>query len=287
MADSMATVSPPASLTNKHFGQLTYLERVADSRTVSVFFHGLGLDATDYQWYLESHDTHGIAVNLAGYAPWDTDQLPPVPVRRHVEMVAGLVEQIGHDHPDKRIVLVGFSLGADLVLQLAEYWTGVSGRWRPSLAGALLLDPNANRSTMTISRLFASADRRDPLPVLKKLVDLAPDLNGFRSLCTYASRIAAKDFSQVRQLADDMIHYWDPVGYDQFGVRVSRVAEISDAVHVVLSADYKEHLPGMRAAVQRHSARADEISFNITEMDHFGLIEHPVLSRELKSIGCE
>jgi pimeloyl-ACP methyl ester carboxylesterase len=283
----MATVLPSDCLTYKHFGQLTYLERVADSRTVSVFFHGLGLDATDYQWYLESHDTHGVAVNLAGYAPRGTDHLPPVPVSRHVEMVAGLVERIGNDHPEKRIILVGFSLGADLVLQLAEYWTGSPDRRRPALAGALLLDPNANRSTMTISRLFAAADRRDPLPVLKKLVDLAPDLDGFRSLCTYASRIATKDFGQVRQLADDMIHYWDPVGYDQFGVRVSRVAEISDAVHVVLSADYREHLSEMQAAVRRHSTRVDEISFNITDMDHFGLIERPVLSRELKSIGCE
>lgn len=283
----MATVLPSDPLTNKSFGQLTYLERVADSRTVSVFLHGLGLDATDYQEYLEAHDTHGIAVNLAGYAPRSSGHLPPVPVSRHVEMVADLVERVGRDYPDKRIVLVGFSLGADLVLQLAEHWTAAPGRWRPSLSGALLLDPNANRSTMTISRLFAAADRGDPLSALKKLVDLAPDLDGFRALCTYANRIATKDFGQVHQLADDMIRYWDPAGYDQFGVRVSRVAEIADAVSVVLSADYREHLPGMQAAVRRHGAGETKVAFNITERDHFGLIEHTVLSRELTSVGCD
>jgi pimeloyl-ACP methyl ester carboxylesterase len=283
----METVLRSGSLVHKQFGQLTYLERLADSRTVTMFFHGLGLDATDYQGYLESHDTHGVAVNLAGYAPRVADHLPPVPVSRHVQMVADLVEQIAHDNPDKRIVLAGFSLGADLVLQLAEYWTGTPGGRCPSLSGALLLDPNVNRSTMTISRLFAAADRSDPLPALKKLIGLAPDLDGFRALCTYANRIAAKDFGQVHQLADDMIRYWDAAGYDQFGVRVSRVAEIAHAVRIVLSADYEEHLPEMRAAVRRTDAPETRISFNITELDHFGLIEHAVLARELKAIGSD
>ncbi|MEU5096931.1 alpha/beta fold hydrolase [Streptomyces sp. NPDC020996] len=235
-----------------------------------------------------SHRTsNGIVVNLAGYAPGGRDRLPPVPVQRHVEMVAALVERIGDEYPDKRIVLVGFSLGADLVLQLAEPWTAGPRRRRPCVCGALLLDPEVNRSTMTISRLFAAADRSDPLPALKKLIGLAPDLDGFRALCAYANRIAAKDFGQVHQLAGDMIHCRGAAGYDQFGMRVSRVAEIADTVNIVLSADYEEHLAEMRAAVRRRTSAAAGVSFSITEMDHFDLIEQGVLSRELKSIGCD
>jgi pimeloyl-ACP methyl ester carboxylesterase len=248
---------------------------------------GWAWDATDYQEYLEKQDTHGIAVNLAGYAPRGADRRPPVPVQRHVEMVADLVEQVAQGNPDKRIILVGFSLGADLVLQLAEYWTAMKADRRPSISGALLLDPNVNHSTMTISRLFAAADRSDPLPALKELIGLAPDLDGFRALCTYANKIATKDFSQVHQLADDMIRYWNAAGYDQFGMRVSRVMEIADVVNIVLSADYEEHLPEMRAAVHRTGVPEAKISFGITELDHFGLIEHSVLTRELKSVGCD
>ncbi|MDT0405656.1 alpha/beta fold hydrolase [Streptomyces edwardsiae] len=285
MADPVKTLLSSDRLANRHFRQLTYLERVADSRTLSVFFHGLGLDATDYQEYLELHDTHAVAVNLAGYAPRATGHLPPVPVNRHVEMVAELVERIGRQNPGKRILLVGFSLGADLVLQLAEHWTGALAHRQPDLAGALLLDPNVNRSTMTISRLFAAADHRDPLPALKKLVDLAPDLDGFRTLCSYASRIASKDFGQVHQLADDMMSYWDAAGYDQFGARVSAVAKMAGKVNIVLSADYEEHLPEMRAAARRHGCTTDQVHFNITELDHFGLIGQTVLSRELESLG--
>ncbi|KOU61313.1 hypothetical protein ADK57_28040 [Streptomyces sp. MMG1533] len=281
----MSSFPSSEHLTHKRFGQLTYLERVADSRRVSVFFHGLGLDATDYQEYLETHETHGIAVSLAGYAPGHADPLPPVPASRHVEMVAGLVDLISRNNPDKRIDLIGFSLGADLVLQLAEWWTNDPGRTRPPVSGVLLLDPNVNQSTMTISRLFASADRRDPTPALKELVGLARDRDVLRSLRDYASKISSKDFSQVHRLANDMIRYWDPVGYDQFGARVARVTEIADVVSIVLSADYEEHLEGMKNAVRRKSPRADDVLFNITELDHFELIESDFLSRELKAIG--
>lgn len=281
----MTTLPPSDHLTHKRFGQLTYLERIADSQRISVFFHGLGLDATDYQEYLETHETHGIAVSLAGYAPGPADPLPPVPASRHVEMVAGLVERISRSNPDKRIDLIGFSLGADLVLQLAERWTADPSRTRPPVFGVLLLDPNVNQSTMTISRLFASADRRDPTPALKELVGLAQDRDVLRSLCCYAIKISSKDFGQVHRLANDMIRYWDPVGYDQFGSRVARVTEIANVVNISLSADYKEHLTGMKNAVRRKSSRADEVVFNITELDHFGLIENDFLSRELKSIG--
>ncbi len=285
VTDFMTTVPLPDRLAHEKFGQLTYLERVADSPTVSLFFHGLGLDATDYQEYLETHDTHGIAVSLAGYAPGNADPLPPVPVGRHVEMVADFVEWIGHENPHKRIILIGFSLGADLVLQLAEHWTAVPGRRHPRIAGVLLLDPNVNQSTMTISRLFASADRRDPTSALKELVGLANDQAVFRSLCSYALKITSKDFGQVHQLATDMIHYWDPAGYDQFGARVTRVAEVTDVVKVVLSADYEEHLDGMRNAVRHHGLNLANVELDITGLGHFDLIENDFLSRKLKSIG--
>lgn len=254
VTESMATLSLSDHVAHKSFGQLTYLERVADSPGISVFFHGLGLDATDYLEYLETHETHGIAVSLAGYAPGEAEPLPPVPVGRHVEMVA-------------------------------EWWTADPRRTHPRISGALLLDPNVNHSTMTISRLFASADRRDPTPAMKKLVGLAPDLDVLRSLCGYIMKISTKDFSHVHRLANDMVNYWNPAGYDQFGSRVARVVDIADVVSIALSADYQGHLEGMRNAVRSKASRPDDVVFNITGLDHFGLIENGFLSREMKSIS--
>ncbi|MFD6422432.1 alpha/beta fold hydrolase [Streptomyces sp. NPDC060198] len=262
------------------------MERLSDSATVNVFFHGLGLDATDYQEYLETHDIHGVAVSLAGYAPGHPEPLPPVPVERHVEMVAGLIAKLHHDHPGKRITLVGFSLGADLVLQLAEHWAATPGTPELPLAGVLLLDPNVNQSTMTLSKILAAADRDDPTQAFQNVIGLAGNLDAFRALCAYALKVTSKDFAQVQQMAQDMMRYWQPSGYGQFGRRISRVADIADAVSIVLSADYEKHLSGMRAALRDQRTDATHVSFDVTSLDHFDLIEADFLSPELKSLAC-
>ncbi|WEH41344.1 alpha/beta hydrolase [Streptomyces sp. AM 2-1-1] len=285
MAEYVLPTPTSDHLKHRNLGQLTYVERVADSPGIHVFFHGLGLDATDYQEYLETHGTHGVAVSLAGYAPGRPAPLPPVPVERHVSMVADLVTRLSRDNPGKRITLVGFSLGADLALQLAEHWATAPGSAGLPLAGVLLLDPNVNQSTMTLSKIFAAADQHDPTAAFQSVVGLAGSLDGFRSLCTYALKVASKDFAQVQRMARDMLDYWEATGYEQFGRRLARLADLSDAVNVVLSADYETHLTGMREALRRNSANAPRVSFDVTSLDHFGLIEPDFLAPELKALS--
>ncbi|MEU5811008.1 MULTISPECIES: alpha/beta fold hydrolase [unclassified Streptomyces] len=261
------------------FGQVTegrtstglrYLERKSDSDTLTFFFHGLGLDATDYLGYLSHADTHGIALNLRGYEPDRSTGIPPVPLASHIRLAAAFVEQVSRENAGKKIVLLGFSLGADLILQLAERWQG--GGEVPAVRAAVLLDPNVNQSTMTISRLFAEADPADPVPAFKRLVNLAPDKDGFRSLCHYLAKVAPKDFGQVAQLSRDMVTYWRPDGYEQFGARLHNVTRVAEQVRLVLSASYGEHLSSMRAAMGRHGD-ADSVSVELTDVDHFDLID--------------
>ncbi|MGW0748176.1 alpha/beta fold hydrolase [Streptomyces sp. NPDC002587] len=269
------------------FGQVTegrtstglrYLERKSDSDTLTFFFHGLGLDATDYLGYLSHTDTHGIALNLRGYEPDRSAGIPPVPLSSHIRMAAAFVEQVSRENANKKIVLLGFSLGADLILQLAEQWQ--AGRGIPAVHAAVLLDPNVNQSTMTISRLFAEADPTDPVPAFKRLVNLAPDKDGFRSLCHYLAKVAPKDFEQVAQLSRDMITYWRPDGYEQFGARLHNVTRVADHVRLVLSASYGEHLSAMRTAMGRHGD-GDNVSVELTELDHFDLIDEDRLASVL------
>ncbi|NXY96677.1 alpha/beta fold hydrolase [Streptomyces sp. BR123] len=271
------------------FGQVTegrtstglrYLERKSDSDTLTFFFHGLGLDATDYLGYLSHTDTHGIALNLRGYEPDRSAGIPPVPLASHIRLAASFVEQVSRENAGKEVVLLGFSLGADLILQLAEHWQSGGRGEVPTVRAALLLDPNVNQSTMTISRLFAEADPTDPVSAFKELVNLAPDKDGFRSLCHYLAKVAPKDFGQVRQLSRDMITYWRPDGYDQFGARLHNVTRVAEHVRLVLSASYGEHLSAMRAAMGRHGD-ADTVSVELTGVDHFDLIDEDRLTSVL------
>ncbi len=262
--------------------RLIYLERLSDSPTVTVFLHGLGLDADDYRHYLEQDaEHHQIALTLKGFHPREARPDRPVSLAEHVEMVSGMLADIAAGNPTKKIVLVGFSLGADLMLKLAEHWTRNEAE-AVRLEGALLLDPNVNQSTMTISRLFAEADRDNPLPAFKELINLAPDRETLLAMCAYVRKIAHKDFAQLWQLSRDMLGYWRPSGYGQIGERLAAVTRVARTVRVTLSALYEEHLPAMQDAALRH--KACNISFDLTTCGHFDLIRGDVLERELKLV---
>lgn len=242
-----------------------------------IFLHGLGLDADDYRDYLSQHDEHhSIAITLLGFDARKSVPGRPISLSDHVRMVAELICELNVKNPGKRIHLVGFSLGADLILRLAEHWRANTSS-APPIAATLLLDPNVNQSTMTISKVFAEADREDPLSVFKKLICLSADLELFRTLCSYLLKISKKDFAQLWHLSRDMLDYWDPDGYAQIGARLATLAGISGEVRVVLSAPYTEHLAFLQGAV-RHEPR---ISLEITELGHFDLISEDSLSRRL------
>jgi len=262
--------------------RLTYLERSSDSPTVTVFLHGLGLDGGDYREHMEKDATHHqIALTLKGFDPMETSRDRPISLAEHVEMVSGVLAEIAAGNPTKKIVLVGFSLGADLVLNLAEHWTR-NRMAAPRLEGVLLLDPNVNQSTMTISRLFAETDEKDPLPAFKELITQASDLQTLRALCEYVSKIVNKDFAQLRRLSRDILGYWQPDGYEQIGQRLATVARLSRTVRVTLSAPYERHLPAVQDSALRHQAR--NVSFELTKVGHFDLIREDFLARELSLV---
>ncbi|MFI6388901.1 alpha/beta fold hydrolase [Nonomuraea sp. NPDC050540] len=257
--------------------RLSYIETSSSAACMVVFLHGLGLDADDYRDYLSMHgEYHGIAITLLGFNAKSSVPVGPVSLSDHVRMVSELICELSAKNPGKGIVLIGFSLGADIVLRLAEQWR-LSAQPAPRITAALLLDPNVNQSTMTISKLFAEADPANPLVVFKKLINLSTDLELLRTLCAYVLKVSRKDFTQLWQLSRDMLEYWNPDGYTQIGERLVAVAGISDEVRVVLSAPYEEHLPSIRDAV-RHEPR---ISFELTDLGHFDLIREDSLSRQL------
>jgi pimeloyl-ACP methyl ester carboxylesterase len=262
-------------------GGLTYLENRSDSSTVTIFLHGLGLDARDYQDYLESHDQHGIALTLLGFDPDSTDKIAPVDLKQHVRVVSDFIRRVDEKYSHKDLILVGFSLGADMILRLAEYWQR-HREFALKLKATLLLDPNVNQSTMTISRLFAEADPKDPLPAFKQLIDLARDTDSLRTLCEYLVKVVPKDFTHVRQMSRDMIEYWSPDGHEQIGTRLAAVSEFAQKVRVVLSASYEHDLDAMKQAAREH--QADSISFKLTKLEHFDLIGDRVLPHELREM---
>jgi len=263
-------------------GTVSYLEHGAKSETLVVLLHGLGLDAHDYRTLLESHpEQHAVALTLQGFEPDRETYARPVGLQVHAETVSDFLEYLHKEYPVKEIVLVGFSLGADLILRLAELWDVEPDR-SLRLHGAMLLDPNINHSTMSISRLFATARQDNPLPALKQLVFDAPNMYWFNVIADYAVKVGRKDFSHAQKLSADMLEYWDPDGYDQIGTRLAAVERHADIVRVVVSAPYREHLQAIRDSVARHGAKS--VDFAPTDLEHFDLIEEQELTGQLKQL---
>lgn len=263
-------------------GAVSYLEHRAESETLVVLLHGLGLDARDYRTLLKSHpEQHAVALTLQGFEPGREEQAQPVGLQVHAETVSDFLEYLHEEYPVKRIILVGFSLGADLILRLAELWDVEPDR-ALRLHGAMLLDPNINHSTMSISRLFAAADQDNPLAALKQLVFDAPNMYWFNVIADYAAKVGRKDFSHAQKLSADMLEYWDTEGYDQIGTRLAAVERHADIVRVVVSAPYRDHLQAIRDSVARHGAKS--VDFAPTDLEHFDLIEEPELTSQLKQL---
>jgi len=99
---------------------------------------------------------------------------------------------------DKRISLVGFSLGADLILRLAQFWHEKPGARTP-VKSVLLLDPNINHSTMNLSGVLANADEQNPVPEMKHVIDSVESRSDFAQLCSYFGKIAKKDFRPIKR----------------------------------------------------------------------------------------
>ena len=281
----MQTRTAPPGTELRSIGDLTCLEHSADSATLVVLLHGLGMDAHDYLPFITAQATqHTIALTLQGFDPSpDAPAGPhrdaqPVEMRAHITAVSEALGVIADEHPHKRIVLVGFSLGADLVLQLAEHWSS-SGEHPAEIASILLLDPNVNQSTMTISHLIADADPQRAFPAFQKLIGMADDERLFLALLDYVSKIAYKDFEQLRQLSRDTLAYWEPSGYRQIRDRLTTVAGVAAQVRVVLSKPYEAHLPQLSSGFASESS--GRVSFKLTEHQHFDLISSHVLAAEL------
>jgi pimeloyl-ACP methyl ester carboxylesterase len=267
-----------------HEHGLTCYEQRADSKSLTVFLHGLGLDAGDYFGFMQARpDEHTIAITLAGF-DIDFPIAQPVTLAGHAAAISAYLAQTRRRFPDKDLILAGFSLGADMVMRVAEHWAENPSE-APKLRSVLLLDPNVNHSTMTISRLFAQADPAKPLEAFKDLLALVPDLALLEAICAYVQRVARKDFRPIWHLAKDIVGYWDPSGYRQIGQRLAGVAQVAEQMRVAFSAPYREKLPMILESLNGAMESGRPHLEVLDGVEHFDLIRDDILATQLRHVG--
>ncbi|HEX6682740.1 MAG TPA: alpha/beta fold hydrolase [Candidatus Limnocylindrales bacterium] len=264
--------------------RLRYLERVTESPVLVVCLHGLGLDANDFRRFMAAAREHTAAITMFGF---NTDEAKdaryrPIGLTTHAHLLSRLINELQQQYPRKKLVLIGFSLGADMQLRLAELWRERPDK-QPNVAAMLLLDPNINHSTMVVSGGVAKLDGADPLTALKRIAEIPNTLVEFQNICEYLHKITNKDLDQVKRFASDMVAYWEPEGhFELFLQRIGDLQRVSPRVKVLFSANYEDHFGDIIGIARQR--RINREIFAVEEVDHFDLLEENLLRREVAAL---
>jgi pimeloyl-ACP methyl ester carboxylesterase len=264
---------------NQNGALLHYLEAKRDSEDLLVLVHGLGLDATDFRTYLAETRYHAIALTLYGFNvdERDDDDYSPISLTTHARLFALALRKLQTDHPGKRLSLVGFSVGADIILMLSELAGDVLQGL--NFHRVLLLDPNVNEQTTTISTEIAKIDSKRPLNQFLNVLNQADNLDALIYRCEYVVKAAKKDIAQIQRHASDISTVWDEPSTDRFIGYLARLSKVSGGIYVVLSLGQKELLENLQdRAIE---CGLSQENFRWAASGHFELLDPSFLRRQL------
>jgi pimeloyl-ACP methyl ester carboxylesterase len=259
---------------------LRFLETRRFTEDLVVFLHGLGLDAYDFRPYMSESRFHCLALTLYGFNAdeRDNEDYRPISLESHVQLLGYALLRIQRRYPHKRLTLVGFSFGADMILCLREFAPEVLDQLR--LRRAVLLDPNINNTTTTISSRIADLDSDRSLRELVAILRSAKTAREFRYLCEYLSKITSKSFAQVRRHARDMVERYRQRSFGPFLDAVGRLAAVTGKVDIVLSLNHEEVF---NAVVRAAGTRGLDVNrLECSRTDHFDLMSPAFLADQLE-----
>jgi pimeloyl-ACP methyl ester carboxylesterase len=259
---------------------LRYLETKRFTDELVVFLHGLGLDAEDFRPYMSESKFHCVALTLYGFNAdeRDNDHYRPISLESHVQLVGYALRRLRRRYPHKRLILVGFSFGADIILCLREFAPGVLADLR--LHRVVLLDPNINNTTTTISSRIAEIDSDRSLRELVGILRSAKTSLEFRYLCEYLSKITSKNFAHVRRHAREMSDRFRRRSFGPFLDAVGTLATATGRLDVVLSLN---HEAVFNAVARAAAARGLDVNrLECSRTDHFDLMGPGFLKHELE-----
>ncbi|MFI6388898.1 hypothetical protein [Nonomuraea sp. NPDC050540] len=263
--------------------ELRYLERVTHSKNLVVLLPGLGLDANDFRPYMNIAREHTAALTLFGFNADETrdERYRPVGLTTHVELINGALNNLRRKYPHKKMILAGFSTGADMIIRLGEFWQDHATR-NPEVCALLLLDPNINHSTMIVSGAFATMNPASPLAELKEVARIPKNLIEFQNMSEYLHKISKKNLAHIQRHAEDWWNYWEDDGkYDLFFKRVAQLHTVCPKIRVLFSDHYGHHFNEIFARARRkHIGHI----LGLCRNDHFELLNDRVVADEVAKV---
>jgi tRNA A-37 threonylcarbamoyl transferase component Bud32/pimeloyl-ACP methyl ester carboxylesterase len=194
-----------ASLDPRMIGDVMhYLENDAPTGVLALCIHGMGNEAAEFTALMESSPYRVIAPTFYGFEPVVEHARVPLPVEAHVALVRELLRDAVTRLAPTRVVLVGFSSGADVAIRMLT----TAPPDAPRVDACLALGPNLSLATCFVSRVLARVQGGEAAAVLADLRQIgedAHDLDEWMNVMAYLLHALRKfrgDLSALCRFAD-------------------------------------------------------------------------------------
>jgi len=207
-----------------------------------LFLNGLGLDHRDFEKHLQSFKEFDcLSISVYGFQPTG-NSFCMLSLDDHANLLCFVIKEIIKGNAYNSLILIGFSVGADLVLQI-----GANTSLPFKISKVIALDPNVNESTLTISKEIASIGvAKSPVEVAREISKNASvlQLDGWLDIHRYLVEIFSKfgvgRLSFLKNFARQVVEKYKGVSMDLFISLLIKCTEKVDECRIVFS-DSTEH----------------------------------------------
>ena len=276
--------------------RLRYVDNQVGSDVLVFFLHGLGLDHGDFEPILKRLAYRGLSPTLYGCEP-DRRRRISLSLADHVVILREWLWEISEQFQPEIIVMVGFSLGADMGFELL---LGPADEPAPRIDAFLSLECNLSLDTCFASRVLAgiSPDRPEvSIADLKRLGDSAASLEDWLNMQDYLVKVLRKfqgDIGVLQRAATDIVRpFSENPGFEVFARWFKGARERVPTLRLVISNDssYQAALAHLKLQNLDNGILGEEFPEDMITIsgspDHFGLMAAQHVLRQVDELVAE
>jgi pimeloyl-ACP methyl ester carboxylesterase len=196
---------------------MEYFDNHARSDTLICFVPAIGLDAAEYEQHLRVLPWRCIALTPFSHEP-QRHRRYTLSLNDHFTLVRHFLRHMEERTGAQRVVLVGFSSGADVIMRFAAARPGGGAR----IDGILSLGCNISMETCFVTSMLARMSSRHPerlLADLRSVGESATELDAWLTVHTYLVAMLRKFRNSVdplRSLAREIVRPFEEGGESPF-----------------------------------------------------------------------
>jgi serine/threonine protein kinase len=276
--------------------RLRYVDNQVGSDVLVFFLHGLGLDHGDFEPILKRLAYRGLSPTLYGCEP-DRRRRISLSLADHVVILREWLWEISEQFQPEIIVMVGFSLGADMGFELL---LGPADEPAPRIDAFLSLECNLSLDTCFASRVLAGISPDHPevsIADLKRLGDSAASLEDWLNMQDYLVKVLRKfqgDIGVLQRAATDIVRpFSENPGFEVFARWFKGARERVPTLRLVISNDssYQAALAHLKLQNLDNGILGEEFPEDIITVsgspDHFGLMAAQHVLRQVDELVAE